>query len=116
MKSGLALPMDKYYAEYKWDDRFLPVALSFSKQYPGGRFGVPYTFHGEAIYYNNALFEKAGITSEPKTYDELVAAARSSRRPEFLPLPSAERSTGTSCASWTKSWRPSAAPRSTTRS
>ena len=75
VKSGLALPMDKYYAEYKWDDRFLPVALSFSKQYPGGRFGVPYTFHGEAIYYNKALFQKAGITSEPKTYDELVAAA-----------------------------------------
>ena len=35
VKSGLALPMDKYYAEYKWDDRFLPVALSFSKQYTG---------------------------------------------------------------------------------
>ena len=75
VKSGLALPMDKYYAEYKWDDRFLPVALTFSKQYPGGQFGVPYTFHGEAIYYNKALFQKAGITSEPKTYDELVAAA-----------------------------------------
>ena len=75
VKSGLALPMDKYYAEYKWDDRFLPVALSFSKQYPGGRFGVPYTFRGQAIYYNKALFHKAGITGEPKTYDELVAAA-----------------------------------------
>ena len=36
VKSGLALPMDKYYAQYKWDDRFLPVALSFSKQYAGG--------------------------------------------------------------------------------
>jgi raffinose/stachyose/melibiose transport system substrate-binding protein len=75
IKSGLALPMDKYYAEYKWDDVFLPAALSFSKQYAGGRFGVPYTFHGEAVYYNKALFAKAGIASEPKTYDELVADA-----------------------------------------
>jgi len=33
VKSGLAAPMDKYYEQYKWDDRFLPVALSFSKQY-----------------------------------------------------------------------------------
>jgi len=74
VKSGLALPMDKYYAQYKWDERFLPTALSFSKAYPGGRFGVPYTFHGEAIYYNKALFQKAGIGSEPKTYAELVAA------------------------------------------
>ena len=75
VKSGLALNMEKYYAEYKWDDRFLPVALSFSKDYPGGRFGVPYTFKGEALYYNKALFQKAGIAGEPKTYDELVADA-----------------------------------------
>ena len=47
VKSGLALPMDKYYAQYKWDDEFIAPALSFSKQYPGGRFGVPYTFRGE---------------------------------------------------------------------
>jgi raffinose/stachyose/melibiose transport system substrate-binding protein len=75
IKSGLALPMDKYYSQYKWDDEFIAPALSFSKQYPGGRFGVPSTFRGEAIYYNKALFQKAGITSEPKTYEELVAAA-----------------------------------------
>jgi raffinose/stachyose/melibiose transport system substrate-binding protein len=75
VKSGLALNMAKYYDEYKWDDRFLPVALSFSKDYPGGRFGVPYTFKGEAIYYNKALFQKAGIAGEPKTYDDLLADA-----------------------------------------
>ncbi len=75
IKSGLALPMDKYYAEYKWDDEFIGPALSFSKQYTGGRFGVPYTFRGEALYYNKALFTKAGITSLPTTYDELVADA-----------------------------------------
>jgi raffinose/stachyose/melibiose transport system substrate-binding protein len=75
IKSDLAAPMDKYYVQYKWDDLFLPAALSFSKQYAGGRFGAPYTFHGEAIYYNKALFKKAGIESEPKTYDELVADA-----------------------------------------
>ena len=75
VKSGLALPMDKYYTEYKWDDEFIGPALSFSKQYPGGRYGVPYTFRGEALYYNKALFEKAGITSLPTTYDELVADA-----------------------------------------
>ena len=49
--------------------------MSFSKQYTGGRYGVPYTFRGEALYYNKALFEKAGIASPPKTYEELVAAA-----------------------------------------
>ena len=75
IKSGLALPMDKYYAEYKWDDEFTAPALSFSKQYSGGRYGLPFTFRGEALYYNKALFQKAGVSSEPKTYDDLVAAA-----------------------------------------
>ena len=75
IKSGLALPMDKYYSQYKWDDEFIGPALSFSKQYPGGRFGIPSTFRGEAIYYNKALLAKAGLTGEPKTYEELVAAA-----------------------------------------
>lgn len=75
VKSGLALPMDKYYQQYHWDDRLIAPALSFSKQYSGGRFGLPYSFRGEALYYNKALFEKAGITSEPASYDELVADA-----------------------------------------
>jgi raffinose/stachyose/melibiose transport system substrate-binding protein len=75
VKSGLTLPMDKYYADYKWDDEFIAPALAFSKQYPGGRFGIPSTFRGEALYYNKALFKKAGIENVPTTYDELVAAA-----------------------------------------
>jgi raffinose/stachyose/melibiose transport system substrate-binding protein len=75
VNAGLSLPLDKYYKEYKWDDMFLPTVLGFSKQYEGGRHGVPYTFHAEALYYNKPLFKQAGIESEPKTYDELVATA-----------------------------------------
>ena len=75
IKSGLAAPMDKYYTQYKWDDEFIAPALAFSKQYTGGRFGLPSTFRGEAVYYNKALFQKAGITGEPKTYDEFLADA-----------------------------------------
>ena len=75
VKSGLALPMDKYYDKYKWDDEFIAPSLVFSNQYPGGRYGLPSTFRGEALYYNKALFKKAGIDSVPTTYPELVAAA-----------------------------------------
>jgi len=75
VKAGLSLPLDKYYAEYKWDDALMPAALSFSHMYAAGRHGVPSTFRGEALYYNKALFEKAGITALPANYDELVADA-----------------------------------------
>jgi len=75
VKSGLALPMDKYYAQYKWDDEFIAPSLAFSKQYGEHRYGLPFTFRGEGLYYNKALFQKAGIEGEPKTYDELIADA-----------------------------------------
>ncbi len=75
VKAGLSLPLDKYYAEYKWTDELLPSAAAFAGLYPGGKHGVPFTFKGEAVYYNKKLFEQAGITEEPKTYDELLAAA-----------------------------------------
>ena len=75
VKAGLSQPLDKYYTEYKWNDELVPAAASFADIYPGGKHGVPYTFKGEVLYYNKNLFEQAGITEEPKTYDELVAAA-----------------------------------------
>lgn len=75
IKAGLSLPLDKFYDQYKWDDELAPAAASFSRIYEGGRQGVPFTFKGEALYYNKALFEKAGITTMPADYDELVADA-----------------------------------------
>ncbi|MDR3440269.1 ABC transporter substrate-binding protein [Telmatospirillum sp.] len=75
VNAGLSKPLDSYYAQYKWDDRLSAIAGSYSKLYPGGRHGVPYTFHGEALYYNKALFTKAGIAAPPTTYAELKADA-----------------------------------------
>lgn len=75
IKAGLSQPLDTYYDEYKWDDELVPAAASFSRIYEGGRQGVPFTFKGEGLYYNKALFEQAGITAEPTNYEELVAAA-----------------------------------------
>lgn len=76
VKAGLSLPLYKYYTEYKWNDELLPASAAFADLYPGGKHGVPFTFKGEAVYYNKKLFEQAGITEEPKTYDELLAAAQ----------------------------------------
>lgn len=75
VNAGASADLTKYYDQYKWADRFLPTAAGFSKDYGAARHGVPYTFHAEAMYYNKALFKQAGIEAEPKTYDELIAAA-----------------------------------------
>jgi raffinose/stachyose/melibiose transport system substrate-binding protein len=73
--AGLSLPLDSYYETYGWNDSLVPTAVAFADDYEGGLHGVPYTFKGEVVYYRKDLFEQAGITEEPQTYDELKAAA-----------------------------------------
>jgi raffinose/stachyose/melibiose transport system substrate-binding protein len=75
VNAGLSLPMDEYYGQYGWTDLLTPASAAFADLYEGGKHGVPFTFKGEAIYYNRTLFEQAGIEGEPATYEELVAAA-----------------------------------------
>ncbi|MEO3807376.1 extracellular solute-binding protein [Sphaerisporangium sp. B11E5] len=65
------LPIDEYVAGDKqrlagWD--------AFSKD--GKTYGAPVTLQGHPIYYNKALYEKAGLDPEqpPKTWDELMSA------------------------------------------
>ncbi len=70
---GVSEPLDDAYASLGWNDRFLGGALS-KTQYNGQQHGVPYTIHGMVVYYRKDSFEQAGITEEPKTYDELIAA------------------------------------------
>jgi raffinose/stachyose/melibiose transport system substrate-binding protein len=73
VKSGVSQEITKYYKQYNWSSRFSKVLLSHITQY-GGYHGVPWTQRSEAIYYNKALFKKAGITKLPTTYQELIAA------------------------------------------
>lgn len=76
VKAGLSKDITADYAKYGWNDRLTAPSLAFSKSYGSGQHGVPFRFSGEGLYYNKAMFEKAGITQEPKTYDELVEAAK----------------------------------------
>ncbi len=73
VQSGVSQDLTKYYKQYNWNSRFSKVLLSHITQY-GGYNGVPWTQRSEAIYYNKALFKKAGITKLPTTYAELIAA------------------------------------------
>ena len=84
--AGASAPLDAAYAQYKWDDRFLPSALGDSRRYRSQRHGVPFLIHGEGLYYNKALFKRAGITSEPTTYDELTADADKLKAAGIAPI------------------------------
>lgn len=72
--AGMSRDLTDFYDEYQWQDRFSDAVLAGITQY-GGYHGVPWTMQAEGLYYNKTLFEQAGVSGEPTTYDELVAAA-----------------------------------------
>lgn len=85
VKAGESVDISKYYDQYGWEKELTPPALTNATQY-GGHHGVPFIQATEAVYYNKALFEQAGITAVPTTYDELVAAAEKLKDAGITPM------------------------------
>ena len=53
-----------------------PAATQYYTQYNGKRCALPLLADDYGLYYNKALFAKAGITRPPKTISELTADAK----------------------------------------
>lgn len=83
--AGASLDLEQYYEEYDWEERFSETTMGTVTQY-GGYDGVPYTQRAEALYYNKALFEEAGIEGAPETYEELVEAAGKLKDAGTIPI------------------------------
>jgi multiple sugar transport system substrate-binding protein len=74
VRQGIAEPLDSY-ATAEFKSRFIDIFLTPSV-IDGKLYGLPIAASARALYYNKELFEKAGITEPPKTWDELKDAAR----------------------------------------
>ncbi|MGW5200337.1 extracellular solute-binding protein [Streptomyces spiralis] len=72
-KKGYFLPLDG--TEALADQSQFQPNLIKQAQYEGKTYGVPLVTDTLALVYNKALFQKAGITEAPKTWDELKADA-----------------------------------------
>lgn len=65
------LAMDEYYANLTNLKRVLPWARTRCKL-NGKTWGVPHEVEFVPIFYNKAVFERAGIKASPKTWEEFV--------------------------------------------
>lgn len=65
---GYLAPLDDVVSE---DDRadFLPHTLD-TVTYDGGLYGLPYMVHNTVLYYRADLFQAAGLTAPPTTWEE----------------------------------------------
>ena len=69
-------PIDDFYGEGKLDKALLPKATIDATTYDGKLYGAPMSAAPLMLYYNKALFAKAGITNPPTTLIELAEDAK----------------------------------------
>jgi multiple sugar transport system substrate-binding protein len=90
IQAGFLAPIDDYLA--KWQDwsQFSATSKSAAKALDGKTYGVPMGTDTRALWYNQDLFKKAGIAVpwQPKTWDDVLAAARTikAKEPGVTPL------------------------------
>ena len=83
-----------------WKDTINPGAMSIYA-YNGKQYGVPWDMGMIGFWYNKALFEQAGITAPPATWDEYLAAVEKLRDAGIDPLAIAGKDKWPSMHLWT---------------
>ncbi len=88
--SGYLKPLDPYLA--KWPDwkRFIGTAKAAARGEDGKTYGVPDGTDTRGLWFDKRVFAKAGLPADwqPKTWDEVLAAARTIKRkvPGVIPI------------------------------
>lgn len=71
---GMIEPLDRYLSP-AFRARFVDAIIQEGAVYQGRVFGLPVATSTRALFYNRALFTRAGITDAPATWDALYDAA-----------------------------------------
>lgn len=74
VKDDVIEPIDPY-MNPAFKDRFIGPFLA-AGQLGGKSYGLPIAASARALYYNQAMLARAGFPNGPKTWDDVIAAAR----------------------------------------
>lgn len=85
-----------YAGQTQWDLSCLDLDCKGGK---GAIYGIPNDFGTYALYYNKALFKKAGVAKPPRTYKELLADCKKFKAAGIIPLAYGDRD-GYSTDNW----------------
>lgn len=84
-EKGLIVTVDKYMDEWGIRDRIIPAAYDEINQ-DFGMPGFPYEGYQWPVWWNTDLLAKTGVSSTPKTIDELLSFADSARAAGLEPV------------------------------
>ncbi|WP_460907711.1 ABC transporter substrate-binding protein [Paraburkholderia jirisanensis] len=96
-KRGLFEDLSGDWAKNGWNDMY--ASTKEASSYQGKQYAAPTVYYSWGMFYRKDLFQKAGITSEPKTWAELQDACRKLKAAGITPFAVAGRDAWT-LAGW----------------
>jgi glucose/mannose transport system substrate-binding protein len=85
-KQGVLADLNELAAKEGWD-KTVPKALQQFSKYNGKWIAAPVNVHSTNwVWANNEVLAKSGVTAEPKTWDEFIAAAEKAQKAGFIAL------------------------------
>jgi raffinose/stachyose/melibiose transport system substrate-binding protein len=86
VRAGLAADLTSVLGpDTEWGKTFTPASLK-AFQYDGKSYGVPIDLDGKYLAYNKAAFTKAGISTPPATFEELLTACGKLKAAGYTPI------------------------------
>ncbi|MGV2290783.1 extracellular solute-binding protein [Trinickia sp. YCB016] len=83
-KRGLFEDLSADWQKNSWNTEF--ASLKQASSYAGKQYAVPTDYFSWGLFYRKDLFQKAGIASEPKTWDEFLEACRKLKAAGIAPI------------------------------
>ena len=85
-KQGVVADLNAVAAKEGWD-KTVPAALQKFSKYNGKWIAAPVNVHSTNwVWANKEVLAKAGVTSEPKTWDEFIADAKKVQKAGFIAI------------------------------
>ena len=86
VRAGLAADLTSVMGpDTEWGKTFTPASLK-AFQYDGKNYGIPINLDGKYLAYNKTAFTKAGITSPPATFEDLLSACGKLKSAGYTPI------------------------------
>lgn len=81
---GLFEDLSGDWAKNNWNETF--ASSKEASSYKGKQYAMPTVYYSWGMFYRKDLFEKAGITAEPKTWAELLDASKKLKAAGITPF------------------------------
>src|SRR6201996_8431879 len=83
-KRGLFEDLSGDWKKNGWDSMY--ASTKESSTYNGKQYAAPTVYYSWGLFYRKDLFQKVGITSEPKTWDQLMDACKKLKAAGITPF------------------------------